>query len=248
MDQNPGMQQKIKIEKKDGEILVGMLHETGSNGIVIACHGFLCTKDQPIIVNLAMALKNAGISVFRFDFTGNGESDGSFQYGNYYKEVEDIRAVIEYFSGVNRKIIAILGHSKDLVVNVSGRYYLDRGIEVRLGANFMERIKNNGFIDFTNQGKVQRVTKESLMERLNINMHDTCLSIDKRCRVVTIHGSKDKVVQLEEAFEFKNVLTNHKIHIIKRANHGYVKHQAELASIVLFSIKELLHLSKNTMV
>ncbi|KAG8367228.1 hypothetical protein BUALT_Bualt16G0050800 [Buddleja alternifolia] len=162
------MQHKIMIEKKDGEILVGMLHETGSNGIVIACHGFLCTKDQPIIVNLAMALENEGISVFRFDFTGNGESDGSFQYGNYYKEVEDIRAVIKYFSGVNRKIISILGHSKganvvllyaskyhdvDLVVNVSGRYYLDRGIEVRLGANFMERIKNNGFIDFTNQGE-----------------------------------------------------------------------------------------------
>ncbi|KAG8367229.1 hypothetical protein BUALT_Bualt16G0050900 [Buddleja alternifolia] len=67
-------------------------------------------------------------------------------------------------------------------------------------------------------------------------------------RVVTIHGSKDKIVRLEEAFEFKNVLTNQNIHIIKRANHGYVKHQAELASTVVFSIKESLYLSKHTMV
>ncbi|KAG8367230.1 hypothetical protein BUALT_Bualt16G0051000 [Buddleja alternifolia] len=207
------MQQKIKIEKKDGEILVGMLHETGSDGIVIMCHGFLCTKDQPIIVNLAVALENAGISVFRFDFTGNGESDGSFQFSNYYKEVEDIRAVTEYFGVLNRKIIAILGHSKgasivllyaskyhdvDAVINVSGPYHLDRGIEVRLGANFMDRIEINGFIDFTNKGeiiyflskinkgKVHRVTKESLMEQLNTNMHDICLSIDKRCRFTSM--------------------------------------------------------------
>lgn len=40
------------------------------------------------------------------------ESEGSFQYGNYHREVEDLRSVIEYFTGVKRTIIAILGHSK----------------------------------------------------------------------------------------------------------------------------------------
>lgn len=36
--------QKITLENKHGEKLVGLLHEAGSNEIVIICHGFLCTK------------------------------------------------------------------------------------------------------------------------------------------------------------------------------------------------------------
>ena len=28
-----------------------------------------------------------------------------------------------------------------------------------------------------------RVTEESLMERLNMNMHEACLQIDKKCRL-----------------------------------------------------------------
>ena len=33
------------------------------------------------------------------------------------------------------------------VINVSGRYKLDRGIEERLGKDFLERIKKDGHID-----------------------------------------------------------------------------------------------------
>ncbi|KAK6151959.1 hypothetical protein DH2020_014594 [Rehmannia glutinosa] len=259
------MQQKIKMENKHGEKLVGVLHESGSNEIVIVCHGFLCSKDQPIIMNLAVALENARISVFRFDFTGNGESEGSFQFGNYCRETEDIRAVTQYFSKHNRKVIAILGHSKggnivllyaskyhdiDAVVNISGRYYLHRGIEERFGKNFMERINKDEFIDFTNKGEREdyRATKESLMERLNINMHDTCLSIDKRCRVLTIHGASDKVVKLEDAREFDKVIPNHTLHIVKGANHGYTKHQSELASTVVSYINGCLQLRKKVVV
>ncbi|ERN16449.1 hypothetical protein AMTR_s00052p00196310 [Amborella trichopoda] len=68
--------------------------------------------DDSTIKALTTALTREGISAFRFDFSGNGESEGSFQYGNYWKEVEDLRSVVEYFSGAQRKTRAIIGHSK----------------------------------------------------------------------------------------------------------------------------------------
>jgi len=37
-------QQKVIISNKHGEKLVGLLHDTGSNEIVILCHGFRSTK------------------------------------------------------------------------------------------------------------------------------------------------------------------------------------------------------------
>ncbi|KAL3535599.1 hypothetical protein ACH5RR_004060 [Cinchona calisaya] len=248
-------QQKITLQNKHNEKLVGVLHETGSPGVVVLCHGFLSTKECDIMMNISVALENEGISAFRFDFAGNGESEGSFEYGNYWREVEDLRVVVEYLIGANRRITAILGHSKGgnivllyaskyhdicTVVNISGRYKLDRGNEERLGKDVLERIKRDGHIDVKNSaGDVQyRVTAESMMDRLNTNMHEACLLIDKECRVLTVHGSADEVIPVEDASGFAKIIPNHKLRIVEGADHGYTSHQAELASVVLPFIRE----------
>ncbi|GJW43634.1 putative RNA-directed DNA polymerase [Tanacetum coccineum] len=101
--------------------------------------------EYSMMVELADALEKQGISAFRFDFSGNGESEGTFEFGNYRKEVNDLHAVVQHFTATNRVISAILGHSK--VVNVSGRYKMDRGIEERLGKDHLERVKKDSFID-----------------------------------------------------------------------------------------------------
>lgn len=208
------------------------------------------------MVNLAVALEKEGISAFRFDFSGNGESEGSFHFGNYRAEAEDLRAVIQHFSGTSRVTSAIIGHSKggnvvllyaskyhdiSTVVNVSGRYNLERGIEDRLGKDAFEQIRKDGYLDVKNEkGEVYfRVTEESLMDRLNTNMHEACLQIDKNCRVLTVHGSADEVIPVEDALEFAKIIPNHKLHIIEGANHNYTSHQTELASAVLAFIKSL---------
>ncbi|KAJ6694218.1 hypothetical protein OIU85_004954 [Salix viminalis] len=252
--QNPVVeQQKVTISNKHGEKLVGLLHDTGSNDIVILCHGLCSTKEDDIMVNLAKALEKEGISVFRFDFAGNGESEGSFSFGNYWREADDLRAVIEHFRGAapSRGVSAILGHSKgagvvllyaskyqdiSTVFNVSGRYDLKKGIEERAGKNFMEKIEQDGFIDVKNgEGSViYRVTKEALMDRRNTDMHEACLAIKKDCRVFTIHGSADEGVPVEDAFEFAKIIPNHNLHIIEGANHCYTSHLTELASAVVF--------------
>eukprot|EP00257_Ricinus_communis_P014149 XP_015571753.1 uncharacterized protein LOC8272558 [Ricinus communis] len=256
--QNPVLkQQKVIIPNKHGEKIVGLLHDTGSKEIVVLCHGFRSTKEQETMVNLAVALENEGISAFRFDFAGNGESEGSFAYGNYWKEADDIRAVTEHFSGANRVTSVILGHSKGgddvllyaskyhdigAVVNISGRYDLNKGIEERFGKDFMEKIKQDGFFDVKNKAGtiIYRITLESLMDRLNTDVHKACLQIDKECRVFTVHGSADEIIPVEDALEFDKIIPNHKLQIIEGANHSYTSHQAELTSAVLNFIKEIL--------
>lgn len=37
------------------------------------------------------------------------------------------------------------------VINISGRFYLEKGIEGRLGSDFLQRIKQDGFIDVKNK-------------------------------------------------------------------------------------------------
>ncbi|XP_058758262.1 uncharacterized protein LOC131631485 [Vicia villosa] len=261
--QKPSVQ-KIIIPNKQGEKLVGTLHESGTTtDIVILCHGFRCSKDNNLILNLAVALENAQISSFRFDFSGNGESEGSFQYGNYWTEVEDLHAVAEHFRESNRIIRAIVGHSKGgdvvllhaskyhdirTVVNISGRYDLKVGIEERLGKDYLERIRKEGFIDVKKRSGSfdYRVTKESLMDRLGTIMHEACLQIDKECRVLTIHGSLDEIIPVQDAHEFGKIIPNHKLHIIEGADHSYTNHQDELSSVIMSFIKEIVDLNKST--
>ncbi|KAH7653867.1 Feruloyl esterase protein [Dioscorea alata] len=242
-------QQRISIKNSVGENLVGILHEAGSDDLVILCHGFRSSKESKTIVNLAKALLEERFSVFCFDFAGNGESEGLFQYGNYRREVEDLRAVILYFQTQNRKVCAIAGHSKggnvvllyasvynDIprVINISGRFNLKRGIEDRLGKDYMRRIKENGFIDVKDKSGafLYKVTEESLVDRLTTDMLTACHSIDQKCKVLTVHGSDDDIVPSEDAYEFANHIVTHKLHIIEGADHEYMTHQDQLAKLV----------------
>ncbi|CAO2211699.1 unnamed protein product [Urochloa humidicola] len=90
-----------------------MLHHGGSNKVVVLCHGFAACKDDSIMIDLASALTRQGISVFRFDFSGNGASEGEFQYGNYRKEADDLHSVVSYLYHEKYDVTAIVGHSKD---------------------------------------------------------------------------------------------------------------------------------------
>ncbi|KAB2077090.1 hypothetical protein ES319_A06G080000v1 [Gossypium barbadense] len=165
--------------------------------------------------------------------------------------------------GESHVVSAILGHSKGgnvvllyaskyqdlrIVVNVSGRYDLKRGIAERLGEDFIEIIKKDGHIDVKNKtgGIEYRVTEEALMDRLRTDMLEACLKIDKECRVLTVHGSADEIISIEDALEFAKVIPNHQLHIIEGANHGYTSHQTELASTVVKFIASALEQDKDS--
>ncbi|PIA26427.1 hypothetical protein AQUCO_09300016v1 [Aquilegia coerulea] len=235
--------------------------EEENNEFVILCHGLLSNKESNVMVNIAVALQKKGITSFRFDFAGNGyinnmvyrlsfrESEGTLQ-DIYWREVDDLHSVIQHFSTQNCLPTAIIGHSKGgdvvllypskyhdirTIVNISGRYDLKKGIEERLGKDFMEKIKEEGFIDVKNkQGIITyRVTKENLEERLTTDIHGSCLQIEKECRVLIVHGSADTIVPIQDAHDFTKIIPNCKLEIIKKANHGYTSHQAKLASVVV---------------
>ncbi|KAE7998534.1 hypothetical protein FH972_003071 [Carpinus fangiana] len=241
--QNPVVQQKVIIPNKYGEKLVGVLHETESSEVVILCHGFRSTKENTIVVNLAVALEKEGISAFRFDFAGNGWLQIlSFQL------VRFLAGFINYKRGCVVLLYASKYHDIYMVVNVSGRYYLTEGIIDHLGTDFMQRIKEDGFIDVKNEiGSVDyRVTEESLMDRLSTNMHEACLQIDKECRVLTVHGSHDWFIPLEDAIEFDKKIPNHHLHIIGGSDHTYNHYHRYLATVVLDFMKATPEQNKDT--
>ncbi|KAK8991383.1 hypothetical protein V6N11_062398 [Hibiscus sabdariffa] len=160
--------------------------------------GLVSLQGDIILVNLAAALEKEGINVFRFDFAGQGESEGSSLFAEFDRQADDIRAVVQHFSGENRVI---------------------RKVDVCL-------------------------TEQDLMNMLRADMREVCRKISKECRVLTVHGSVDKLNPVVDALAFAEVIRNHQLHIIEGADHRYTSHQTELVAAVVKFIKSALQQDK----
>ena len=65
-------------------------------------------------------------------------------------------------------------------------------------------------------------------------------------RVLTVHGSADELVPVQDALEFAKIIPNHKLHVVEGADHGYTSYQDELVPVVLNFIKSALQQDKGT--
>ncbi|GAQ88721.1 esterase/lipase/thioesterase family protein [Klebsormidium nitens] len=243
-------QEVIEIANKEDEKLAGVLEGPPDGDVVILCHGFLSSKRSSTLQTIVPGLVEAGFGVLRFDFSGNGESGGEFEFGNYWKEVEDLRSVVGFVRGVKKRSVkAVLGHSKGgdvvilyaakygdvpIVVNVSGRFDLSRGVEERFGKEGLAAIAEHGYWDVKDsQGAVNyRVTKKSLEERLCISIEKAARTIQKNVRVLTVHGTADETIPVDDGRSFDKVIANHALVLVEGADHRYSRHREDLQQIV----------------
>ncbi|GBG88426.1 hypothetical protein CBR_g47125 [Chara braunii] len=155
-------------------------------------------------------------------------------------------------SSMGREVSSIIGHSKGgnvvilyaakyddvpKVVNVSGRFQMDRGLMERFGEDGLQKLKTIGYLDVQNDadaGNMQyRVTLASLEERLATDMKAAAEAIHKS-RVMTVHGSDDAVVPAEDGRSFaQSIQCSHKLVILEGASHRYTEHTSELSSAVV---------------
>lgn len=80
-------------------------------GFALFAHCFTCTKDYKVIVNIDRALTAAGWAVFRFDFSGLGESGGDFGETNFSTNVEDLVLAARYVAETFGEPRLLMGHS-----------------------------------------------------------------------------------------------------------------------------------------
>lgn len=85
--------------------------------LVIIMHGFNGHKDMPLFPELERQLNARGMATIRFDFNGQGESEGSFLDMTIPNEIEDARKVYEYVSRLpGVESVSAVGHSQGGVV------------------------------------------------------------------------------------------------------------------------------------
>lgn len=76
---------------------------------MVLCHGFASHKDGFHFPQIAKQLSQRSVGSLRFDFAGNGESEGTFEFGNYFAEAEDLRSAVQFLRDKGHKVVAIVG-------------------------------------------------------------------------------------------------------------------------------------------
>lgn len=60
---------------------------SGVQEVCVLCHGMTDHKNAHFWPDMAEALQQQQVGSLRFDFAGNGDSEGDFKYGNILQEV-----------------------------------------------------------------------------------------------------------------------------------------------------------------
>ena len=199
--------------------------------LVLMFHGFTGNKTEHggHFRDFSRLLEKNNIASLRMDFSGNGESDGSFNDFTFDTMVMEANILLDYCLDIKGvKSIVLLGFSMggSLAAMVAGRRSEDinKLILWSPAAGIVEMIKKryemsdklpNNDADFGNYPLSLKMYKS--LEKYNVL--ESVENFDKD--VLIIHGKKDLAVSYEVSLEYEKKYKKAFLHIIDSAGHGY---------------------------
>ena len=106
--------EKIEFKGALGDTLAGRLDipdDREPRSYVLFAHCFTGSKDVLAAKRIARSLWLRGFAVFRFDFTGLGDSEGDFANTTFSSNVEDLVAAANYLREHKSAPTILIGHS-----------------------------------------------------------------------------------------------------------------------------------------
>ena len=211
-------------------------HEPPDQAIVILCHGFLSTKNSTTNKTLTRLLNENGIATFRFDFFGQGESEGLFEDITTSLAIGQAKAAIDVVSARGYERIGLVGSSFGglvAILTTAQRHNIaclalkcpvvDFAEELRLefGSDEMKRWQETNTIPNI-LGGIERV-------RLKYRLYEDCLKhiayepakmIDSPTLIV--QGERDEMIPLHQSRNLFDRLAGPKrIDFLPDANHQF---------------------------
>lgn len=106
--------EKLIFTNKDGLKLAGKLDlpiDRKPQACAIFAHCFTCSSSLQAVRNISLALTQEGFGVFRFDFTGLGQSEGEFADTNFSSNVDDLLSAADHLVENFDAPQVLVGHS-----------------------------------------------------------------------------------------------------------------------------------------
>jgi putative redox protein len=186
------------------------LPESDMQTCALFAHCFTCSKNLKPVKNISRTLTERGIGVFRFDFTGLGESEGDFADTNFSSNIEDLLAASEYLKTNYEAPEILIGHSLGggAVLQVASKIEQSKAVvtigapsnpehvKKNFGANLQE-IETKGEATVTLAGRDFNIKKQFIDDLEENRMDDTIRNLDRALMI--FHSPVDQTVGIKNA-------------------------------------------------
>lgn len=240
--------QKISFTNSRCLNLVGHYYGVGSDTTVVMVHGLRGDKSfHGKFDALAKHYNTQGYNAFAFDFCGSGESDADSV--SIEKQVDDLRAAIQFVKNQGSKRLVLNGHSLGAYVCLRA-YTPDVTTMVLFGAltgpirfNWRLFLSNRQRQELADTGRLTIPIGVGLQKKVIVEerMIQEVELIDARqlfgavgCPLLIVHGNADPIEQmfLKNTRKVMDQLPpGSKVAVIDGASHGFCRHLDQLMEI-----------------
>ncbi len=230
------MQTEIRFLNHSGERLSGTYHrpETPSEHGVVLGHCFTCTRHTGILRQAGARIAEAGFHVLRFDFSGNGQSEGVFIETSYTKYIAEMADAANFLQANGVKWLGFAGHSMGAAVSVLAASKLS-GIQAvcaiagRLTGMDPSRIfspdqlrqfQETERVEFVSRGRQLELDRRFLNDMLSHDLRAAVASLS--IPLLIVHGTRDEIVPADQAQEAQSINPDHsQLVMIPGADHFF---------------------------
>lgn len=230
------METDVHFLNLSGERLFGTHHRPGAPsaaGIVMG-HCFTCTRHTGILRETASRLAAAGFHVLRFDFSGNGQSQGAFIESSYSKYITEMESAADFLKSCGVTWLGFAGHSMGAAVSVlaASRIAGIRAVCAIAGrltgldpsrlfsTDQMRVFQQTGRLEFVSRGRALELDSRFLKD---MRLHDIRATVTSLpIPLLIVHGSRDEIVPAREATAARSFNPAHvELLIIEDADHFF---------------------------
>lgn len=206
--------QRMTFTGTSGEKLAGRLDLPPGppRAVALFAHCFTCGKDVVSASRISRALTELDIAVFRFDFTGLGESDGEFANATFSSNIEDLVLAADHLRDTMAAPSLLIGHSLGgaAVLAAAGQIPESRAV-VTIGAPAdpahvidlftaeQSQIEAAGVATVRLAGRSFRVRREFLSDVAAQPQADRIAGLERA--LLVLHAPGDQLVGVDNARE-----------------------------------------------
>ena len=236
----PGMEEVLTFQDRLGHRVAAILTEpkAKTDRVALLCHGFLSTKNSTTNKTLTRALTEQGIATFRFDFFGQGESEGPFEAITITIALGQAMAAMDLLVARGYKRIGLVGSSFGgliAILTASKRPELAcLGLKCPV-ADFAETLRlefgEAGMAHWQSHQEIPDVTGGPKPVPMRHALYESCLEYDGykaaadiKIPTLIVQGEKDELVPLHQSGRLMQALQGKRqLEIIRGADHGFTK-------------------------
>lgn len=234
--------QELKVNNKTIRGLLSTPDNGKYKNLIPMFHGFTGHKNEHayLFKQLTKQFVELGYATIRFDFSGNGDSDGEFEEMTFDTLMDEARAIMKYAYEISNKKLIPLGFSMGGCINSIVSAELEELVEkvilispagnMNVLSKSKEQYKKNQTDYLMDLGGFY--LSQSFIDSFQRDLMSHVSNFKKP--VIIIQGSLDQSVPLDVSKKYHSLYPNSSLNIVEGAPHGYstVDFRKEIKTII----------------